>query len=60
MTTTIYTKADEKIFNIEIIDVNTSEVLEAFTVTAPDYTFAAFEASGITKFPYHIIKAVAA
>lgn len=55
MTTTIYTQADEKPFLVEIIHVDSHEILESFTVIAPDYTFAALEASKITRFPYHII-----
>lgn len=55
MNTTIYTQADEKPFIVDIIHVDTNETLETFTVIAPDYTFAALEASKITKFPYHII-----
>lgn len=55
MKTTIFTQADEKPYIIDIIHVDTHEKLETFTVIAPDYTFAALEASKVTKFPYHII-----
>jgi hypothetical protein len=52
--TTTYTKADEKPFIVDILD-DDGTVLETVHVIAPDHTFASFDASKITKFPYKIM-----